>query len=139
MLALSLLREQVAAPPQPSPLLCPQLMDMLTPILFRLPSADNPLELTLPKLMASFWPVWLTESANLVWFFISIDKTNASGFADQAKLTSLRNLWLSPVWTKAKLWLEESEDDAEVAGMLERLVDACARALSAIDATKAMT
>lgn len=134
MLALSLLREQLAAPSQPSPLLCKGLIDMLTPILFRLPQVDSPLELPLPKLMASFWPVWLTESANFVWFLINLDKTNASGFADQANLTSLRNLWLMPVQNKAEAWAVEGKEDSEVELVLDRLVDACARAISAIDA-----
>lgn len=133
MLALSLLREQLAAPPQPSPLLCKQLTDMLTPILFRLPQVDGPLELPLPKLMESFWPVWLTESANLVWFLIDLDKANASGFADQTNLTTLRNLWLLPIQNKAKILLEEGKEDSEVELVLDRLADACSRASAVID------
>ncbi|CAK9782293.1 hypothetical protein CC85DRAFT_310437 [Cutaneotrichosporon oleaginosum] len=127
VLALSLLRESLATTPS---LLCPALTQTLTPLLYRLPQVDSPLELSLPKVLETFWPVWLAESANLVWFILKVDGENKSGFGDLTRLTGLRNLWLAPVAAKAKSWAAEAEGDAEM--VLGRLVDACAAAEAAI-------
>ncbi|BEI94966.1 uncharacterized protein CcaverHIS019_0705470 [Cutaneotrichosporon cavernicola] len=132
VLALSLLRDALSNPA----LLIPFLTETLTPILYRLPTVDSPLDLTLPKLLESFWPVWLTESANFVWFLLGRDSENLSGFADQSRLTSLRNLWLAPVAAKAKVWTEEGRG-GEGAMILDGLVDACVRASAGIDAKRA--
>ncbi|GMK59479.1 hypothetical protein CspeluHIS016_0800850 [Cutaneotrichosporon spelunceum] len=132
VLAISLLRDALSN----SALLTPFLTDTITPILYRLPPVDSPLGLTLPKLLESFWPAWLTESANLVWFFLERDVENTSGFADQARLTSLRNLWLSAVAAKAKKWAEEARG-GQGERILDGLVDGCARATAAIDAKTA--
>jgi hypothetical protein len=128
VLALSLLREALTATPA---LLTPELTETLTPILYRLPQVDSPLELPLQKVLETFWPVWLAESANLVWFLLNVDGENKSGFGDATRLTALRNLWLAPVAAKAKTWAAEAEGEAEM--VLDRLVDACARAAAAID------
>lgn len=128
VLGLSLLREQLRVEPE----LLPGVVATLEPILWRLPPVDGPTDMTLPKLVASFWPVWLTECANLLWFLLELDTDNNSVIKDQARLTSVKNLWLGRIQSRIKMWEEEVEGQAEVEGVLERLEDATKRANEAL-------
>lgn len=131
VLGLSLLREQLSV--QPS--LLPGLAEMLEPILWRLPPVDSPLDMSLAKLIASFWPVWLTESANMIWFLLELDVENQSGIRDRPRRTALKNLWLNPIQKTLAVWNSEGTSNAEVLGVLERLGDAIKRASDAVAAS----
>lgn len=131
VLAISLLRQQMSAPPQPSPLLCPQMLDTLSPILFELQPPDV-LDKPTPQILQSMYPTWLTESANLLYFLIERDTENHSGIKDAARAARLRG-FLSVVLSKAKQWRTEAEVSEPSAGLvLERLGDAVSRARGAL-------
>ncbi|KAL1408224.1 hypothetical protein Q8F55_005030 [Vanrija albida] len=131
VLAVSLLREQIASKTGPSPLLNPTLLEQLGPILFSVPA--GPLDWPLNDVMASMWPVWLTECSNLVWFLLQRDAANATGFADRERRDTLRSSFLGPVQRTANKWQIEAGDNASFALVLDRLQDAVARALKATE------
>lgn len=135
MLAISLLREQIASKAGPSPLLNPTLLEQLGPILFSVPV--GPLDWPLNDVMASMWPVWLTECSNLVWFLLQRDTANATGFADRERLDTLRSDFLEPVQKSADKWHTEAGDNPSFELVLDRLQDAVARALKATEAPTA--
>lgn len=128
VLALSLLRQQMASPPQPSPLLSPVLLDYLGPILFELP--PNELDMPTAQILTTMWPAWLTECATMVWFLLERDTDNKTGIATPAYLAKLRG-FLALVADKARRWKEDvSEPDAQL--VLDRLEDSVARARAAV-------
>ena len=133
VLAISLLRQQIADPPQPSPLLGPDLLNYLGPILFELPpgAIDKPAA----QILTTMWPAWLTECATMVWFLIERDTNNKTGIASPAYLAKLRG-YLTVVADKTKKWKAEVEAEPTAASearlVLDRLEDAVARARAAI-------
>ncbi|TXT13339.1 hypothetical protein VHUM_00706 [Vanrija humicola] len=131
VLGISLLREQIASKNGPSPILNPTLIEQLGPILFSVPA--GPFDWPLNDVMASMWPVWLTECSNLVWFLLQRDTTNATGFADRERLDTLRSSFLEPVQQTANKWQSEAGDSPSFALVLDRLQDAAARALKATE------
>ncbi|WOO77594.1 uncharacterized protein LOC62_01G001167 [Vanrija pseudolonga] len=135
VLAISLLREQIASKAGPSPLLNPTLLEQLGPILFSVPV--GPLDWPLNDVMASMWPVWLTECSNLVWFLLQRDTVNATGFADRERLDALRSDFLGPVQKAANKWQTDAGDNPSFELVLDRLQDAVARALKASEAPAA--
>lgn len=107
-----------------------KLLTELGPILFTLPPAalDTPLD----ELLQTMLPAWLTECANMVYFLLERDRTNATGIADAAYLASVRDGFVAPLGARTGDWLKASPDPLATL-VIDRMADALGRAREAMD------
>ncbi|OCF41984.1 hypothetical protein I317_04176 [Kwoniella heveanensis CBS 569] len=114
--SLSLVREQLSPRNNSEPV--PILLEELGPVLFALPSDedpdDSPFVLEPEKLLASFYPTWWTEVLSLLWFTSTRIRKQQHQLDDVAKYTekgdavigdgqSVRvNEWINLVETKLR-------------------------------------
>lgn len=140
--SVSLLREQLASPPQPSPLYCAEFRQQLGPILFELPSGpENPLALSFQEFLSSMYAAWFTECCNLLYFVVGRDAANASGMLSRDFLSNVEDNFLAPISRRMAEFktditpeLREQEPEVElvvdrVAAAAERASEGCAKAL----------
>lgn len=137
--SVSLLREQLASPPQPSPLFCPDFRQQLAPILFEIPTTpEDPLALPFKEFLSTMYAAWFTECCNLLYFIIERDTTNGSGILDSAYMSSIKSDFLAPIAKRmvefqGEITAELREEEPEVELVLDRVAAAAKRASEAID------
>lgn len=137
--SVSLLREQLASPPQPSPLFCAEFRQQLGPILFEIPTIpENPLSLSFQEFVSSMYAAWFTECCNLLYFIVERDAANASGIRDKAFLSEVKAKFLAPISSrmtefKADITPELREKEPEVELVIDRVAAAAERASEGID------
>lgn len=137
--SVSLLREQLASPPQPSPLFCAEFRQQLGPILFEIPTIpENPLALSFQDFVSSMYAAWFTECCNLLYFIVERDTANTSGIRDKAYLSEVKAKFLAPISSrmsefKADITPELREQEPEVELVIDRVAAAAERASEGID------
>lgn len=137
--SVSLLREQLASPPQPSPLFCAEFRQQLGPILFEIPTIpEDPLALSFQDFVSSMYAAWFTECCNLLYFIVERDTANTSGIRDKAYLSEVKAKFLAPISSrmsefKADITPELREQEPEVELVIDRVAAAAERASEGID------
>jgi hypothetical protein len=147
--ALAVLREAITSPS--SIVLVPALLERLGPILFEIPTSTRPdprqaymsgmagmqvvsgtpLQLGVDEIIGTMWPAWLTECANVLRLWLEVDRTNASGIRDSARLAAIDREWVEPQ-TSRLASLQKDAQDVEAQFVLARWLDALERLIEEI-------